>query len=194
MLPPAHTALLLVDGYNMIGAWPRLRQLQARHGLEAARQDLVEQLCSYTAFQGYTTEVVFDAHFRDQLSCREQVTDILAVCYTDFGETADSFIERTCAVFFREQPQRQRRLIVATSDRAQRLLVTGLGAECMSAHRLAVEVDSSQQQIRQTFHRQAGQSQPRGRLSHQLGGTVRQRLEALRRQLPDWPADGVRED
>jgi uncharacterized protein len=194
MLPPAHSALLLVDGYNIIGAWPRLQRLQARHGLDSARQDLVETLCSYAAFQGYNTQVVFDAHFRDQPRCQEQVTKALVVCYTDFGETADSFIERTCAVFFRQQRQPRHRLIVATSDRAQRLLVTGLGAECISAHRLAVEVESSQQHLRQTVYRQVAQSPPKGRLSQQLGGPVRQRLEALRRQLPDLSTDSAVDD
>ncbi len=186
MLSPVHSAWLLVDGYNMIGAWLQLQRLQARHGLEAARQELIERLCNYTAFQGFTTDVVFDAHFRDQPSCREQLTDILAVCYTDFGETADSFIERTCAAFFREDRAAQRRLIVATSDRAQRLTVTGFGAEWMSAHRLAVEVETSHQHIRKRSRRQANQGQSRGgRLSHHLEGSVRLRLEALRRQLPE---------
>ena len=54
-------AFLLVDGYNVIGAWSELKQARDCEGLETARWQLVETLTNYSAFQGYATEVVFDA-------------------------------------------------------------------------------------------------------------------------------------
>ncbi|MFS8802619.1 NYN domain-containing protein, partial [Synechococcus sp. R60.2] len=44
---------LLVDGYNIIGAWPTLSQLARRSLMELARLRLVESLANYVAFRGY---------------------------------------------------------------------------------------------------------------------------------------------
>jgi len=49
---------LLVDGYNIINAWPELRELG---NLEHARARLVELLASYGAFRGIEVIVVFDS-------------------------------------------------------------------------------------------------------------------------------------
>lgn len=53
--------ILLVDGYNIIGAWPELQKLKQKD-LGAARDRLVEIMAEY---QGYTDDkviVVFDAY------------------------------------------------------------------------------------------------------------------------------------
>ena len=47
-----YLAQLLVDGYNMIGAWPSLVKVRQRHGFEAARQELIELLVNYSARKG----------------------------------------------------------------------------------------------------------------------------------------------
>ncbi|MEW8987100.1 MAG: NYN domain-containing protein, partial [Bacillus sp. (in: firmicutes)] len=54
--------ILLVDGYNIIGAWPELRELKNKD-LAAARDRLVERMAEYQAYSGYRVIVVFDAHF-----------------------------------------------------------------------------------------------------------------------------------
>lgn len=58
-------AILLVDGYNVIGAWPDLTRIRDRDGLEAARRALLETLLSYSASQDYDTQLVFDSQYRD---------------------------------------------------------------------------------------------------------------------------------
>ena len=42
--------ILLVDGYNIIGAWPELREMK-NNDLAAARDRLIEKMAEY---QGYT--------------------------------------------------------------------------------------------------------------------------------------------
>ncbi len=138
---PSPQAVLLVDGYNMVGHWPELKQVRDQEGLEAARRRLIEALVNYSAFQGFDTQVVFDAQYRDTPMSREIVTQYLLVHYTDFCQTADTYIERACADFRQDIRKFQQRLIVATSDRAQQLTVVGYGAEWMSADKLASEVD-----------------------------------------------------
>lgn len=127
--------VLLVDGYNIIGAWPELKSLRDRD-LEAARHQLVEVLINYTASQGYEAKVVFDAHLQATPKLCETPTKHLSVYYTAYGETADTFIEKFCAHNFRRGRIAGQRLIVATSDRAQQLTVSGYGAEWRSAQQL----------------------------------------------------------
>ena len=45
-------ALLLIDGYNIIGAWPKLKATRDRHGLESARRELIEISIDYSASVG----------------------------------------------------------------------------------------------------------------------------------------------
>jgi predicted RNA-binding protein with PIN domain len=164
MPPSPPDTLLLVDGYNIIGSWPHLKKdgapfgdcQAARSGLEMARQTLIEALVNYSAFVGYTTEVVFDAHYQKTPGYRETHSPHVCAYYTDFAQTADSYIERTCAKLSRTlgarvalQPPERTRTIVATSDRAQQLTVIGYGAEWMSAQQLAAAVSLTSQNTKQ---------------------------------------------
>lgn len=140
--------LLLVDGYNIIGSWSYLKKRQERDGLESARQELVETLINYSTHQGYKTQVVFDAHYQKTPGNEEKFTTSVSVYYTAFAQTADTYIERLCANFSRQSSKSFARLIVATSDQAQRLTILGYGAEWMSAQRLANDVDTVARQIK----------------------------------------------
>ena len=53
--------VLIVDGYNMIGDWPVLKELKEK-SLEEARAKLVELMAEYQAYMGYRIIVVFDAY------------------------------------------------------------------------------------------------------------------------------------
>lgn len=172
------SALLLVDGYNIVGHWPDLKQARDRVGLEEARRQLVEALTGYSAYQNFETQVVFDAHYQDTPNTRDVITHHLAVHYTDFGQTADTYIEKTCAGFRYEARKFHQRLIVATSDRAQQLTVVGYGAEWMSAEKLASEVEGVLQRVQQ---RQKQTRKSGGRfLANCIDPVARQRLAELR--------------
>jgi uncharacterized protein len=175
-------AVLLVDGYNIIGAWPCLIKTRDHAGLEAARGELVEAMTNYSAFQGYETQVVFDAQYQNTPSNRETITEFLTVHYTDFGQTADTYIEKTCASLRHQIAQcLLSRMIVATSDRAQQLTVQGYGAEWLSAHQLCGEVETTVCRMR---HRYQSQKQPKSRfLANAIDPKARQRLAELRMGL-----------
>jgi hypothetical protein len=174
-------AVLLVDGYNVIGACPSLEKTRDRYGLCAARQELAEALINYSAFEGYATQVVFDAHSQNTPTYCEALTAHLTVCYTNFGETADTYIEKFCASFRFQLPPRKGRLIVATSDRAQQMTVTGYGAEWMSARQLLSDIDFT---ARRTRRKQRSQKQSRGRLLfHSLDAQAQQRLSQWRKGI-----------
>lgn len=171
-------AFLLVDGYNIIGAWSDLKRVRDEDGLEPARRQLIEALVGYSAFHGFNTEVIFDAQYQGDRGSREPVTSTLAICYTDFRQTADTYIEKTCALFRHDVRKYSQRLIVATSDRAQQLTVVGYGAEWMSAQKLRGEIELSTHRVRRK--QRSKRQSPRRFLSNTLDPVAQQRLAQLR--------------
>jgi uncharacterized protein len=174
----APQALVLVDGYNIVGAWAELKQAQADRGLEEARRELVIMLTGFASYHAYDLQVVFDAQYQDLPGTREVVTQFLSVHYTSSGQTADTYIEKTCADFRQDTRKFEQRLIVATNDRAQRLTVIGYGAEWLSADRLANEVDMVNCQVRT---KQQSKHKPPGRfLINSLDPEAQAKLDRLR--------------
>jgi uncharacterized protein len=154
MAPKRQEVILLVDGYNVIGAWKDLypneeTPLQQTHGeeLEVARNKLIEQLINFSSFEGYFTTVVFDAHNRDTPSVTEVLTPNVSIYYTEYKETADTYIEKFCAAH-RTDTRLKTRVLVATSDRAQQLTVGGFGAEWISSLQLVNNIESSSRKSR----------------------------------------------
>ncbi|NJM85113.1 MAG: NYN domain-containing protein, partial [Leptolyngbyaceae cyanobacterium RM2_2_21] len=90
----------------------------------------------------------------------------------------DTYIEKACAKFRSDIRKFDHRLIVATSDRAQRLTVVGYGAECMSADQLALEVRAAQQRVRQKLRPQKRSS--KHFLVSSLNPQAQERLAKLR--------------
>lgn len=178
MACPAFQAVLLVDGYNIIGMWQSLRDARDLTGLETARAQLVEVLANYSAFKGFDSRVIFDAYDQRTPSTQENITQNLAVHYTNFGQTADSYIEKACAQFRSDLRKFEQRLIVATSDRAQQLTVVGYGAEWMSAQQLAADVEGAVQRIKR--RQSPPKRSPNRFLAHALDPLAQERLTRLR--------------
>ena len=173
---------MLIDGYNVIGAHPPFQMMRDREGLEEARRALIELLSNYTAYHRYESTIVFDAHYQDQPGRVWPVTDRLSVGYTQSNQTADSYIERACAIFFREDLRRfSKRMIVATSDRAQWLTAVGYGAEWMSSPQLIREALACMKQVKR---RQPNVKQSKKRfLASGLDAEVQSKLARLREDL-----------
>ncbi len=174
-------AVLLVDGYNIIGTWPALKNTCTQAGLEAARWELTQVLTGFSAFQGFKTQLIFDAQYQRNSTTCEIVTQNLAVYYTEFGQTADTHIERICALHCRRSRKGHERMIVATSDRAQQLTVIGYGAEWKSAQQLADEVASTAGLVRQS--QKNLKKTPHSYLGNSLDPVAKKRLERLRMGL-----------
>ncbi|MEM7593440.1 MAG: NYN domain-containing protein [Cyanobacteria bacterium P01_A01_bin.83] len=181
MSPLSYQAILLVDGYNIIGDWSDLKKSRDHHGLEAARHELIESLINYTASVDYRTKVVFDAHYQDTPRSTEVHTSSLSVHYTAFAETADTFIEKYCATFARKKYQQEStRLIVATSDRAQQLTVVGYGSEWLSAPMLKREVEQAVRKTKRKTKHQIKKKSPGRFLFNALDPVAQKRLNQMR--------------
>jgi uncharacterized protein len=187
MAPKRQEVILLVDGYNVIGAWKDLypneeTPLQQSNGeeLEVARNRLVEQLINFSSFEGYSTTVVFDAHNRDTPAVTEILTPNVSIYYTEYKETADTYIEKFCAGH-RTDARLKTRILVATSDRAQQLTVGGYGAEWLSALQLVNNIESSSRKARDAAFGKKKQKKGNGtgRLFNSLDAESQAALSAM---------------
>jgi predicted RNA-binding protein with PIN domain len=112
------TQLLLVDGYNMIGAWPELVTLKNQDRLEDAREALLQRLSNYAKYENIRVIVVFDAQLVPGIT-QNYTKYQLEVVFTEEGETADSYIERVAG----ELNNRLTQVTVETSDLAEQWVV-----------------------------------------------------------------------
>jgi predicted RNA-binding protein with PIN domain len=120
---------VLVDGYNVIHAWPELKRLMTGASLEAARDRLVERLSVFGMVVGADVTVVFDAHHSTARTNSEEMVDGVRVIFTRKGHSADHIIERMAY----DATQAGDVITVATSDGFQRDLVRGMGGAVISA-------------------------------------------------------------
>ena len=178
MTSTTYQSILVVDGYNIIGYSPYLKKIKKKFGLESARDNLIESLINYTGYKAMAGKIVFDAHYQ-KTPCNEvKYGDRLSAYYTAYAETADTYIEKFCASFFHERDDRKTRLIVATSDQAQRHTVVGYGAEWMSAQGLVAEIDNTNSRQRRKLN---SRSQSRGRfLFNSLDSKTQKALQQMR--------------
>lgn len=133
--------ILLVDGYNMIGAWKELRPLRDEN-FEDARDRLVELMAEYKAVKGWRVIIVFDAHLvpgTEQLYIQHDVE----VIFTRKNETADERIEKLST----DLKGRKIQIHVATSDMTEQNVVFGHGALRKSARELEIEMEIIQSNI-----------------------------------------------
>ncbi len=84
--------LVIVDGYNVIFAWERLKKI-AGVNLEEARKNLTDLLENYTAYTKIRTVVVFDAYRVKEGKGSDFEKGDLRVVFTKQDQTADTFIE-----------------------------------------------------------------------------------------------------
>ena len=78
--------LLLVDGYNVIGAWnvPREEHLT----IEQARERLVHLIADYAGYSGEEVVVVFDGHYTDRPTRSHMMMHGVEVVFTRHAESA----------------------------------------------------------------------------------------------------------
>jgi len=126
---------LLVDGYNIIHAWPELKEL-AEADIGSARMALLDSLSKYQSVRQCHVIVVFDA-YRVQ-GHREEMTEYynIHLVYTKEAQTADQYIEK-----FARDNRDKYDITVATSDGLQQIIVRGAGCSLLSARELKAEVE-----------------------------------------------------
>lgn len=133
--------ILLVDGYNIIGAWKELRALKADKLIDA-RDRLIEMMAEYKAFSGYRVIVVFDAYLVPGIEKKKKQYDV-EVIFTRENETADERIEKLTSQLMSRRVQ----VHVATSDLTEQWVIFAQGALRKSARELEIEMEIVQGNI-----------------------------------------------
>ena len=134
---------LIVDGYNVVHAWPTLKRLMSTASLEDARDELVRRLSVLGMVSGEDVTVVFDAHHSKAMSNSQETVDGVRVIFTRKGHSADHSIERLAY-----QARNAGEVItVATSDRFQGDLVRGMGGAVISALELERRVLAAESEM-----------------------------------------------
>ncbi len=134
---------LIVDGYNVVHAWPSLKRLVSNASLEAARDELVHRLSVMEMVTGESVTVIFDAHHSSAVANSEETLEGVRVIFTRKGHSADHAIERLAY----EARSAGDVITVATSDRFQRDLVRGMGGAVISSLELERRVIDAEQEM-----------------------------------------------
>ncbi|MHB8075581.1 NYN domain-containing protein [Desulfosporosinus fructosivorans] len=162
---------LLVDGYNIVHAWPELKEL-VDDNMDGARMKLLDALSNYQGIRECQIIVVFDA-YRVQ-GHLEEVIDYhnIHMIYTREAQTADQYIEK-----FAHDNQKKYNITVATSDGLQQLIIRGAGCALLSARELKVEIDGANERIKQEH--QATKGIDRNYLGDALSPAAKQQVKEL---------------
>ena len=156
--------LVLVDGYNVIYKWARLKKHMVKGDTERARQLLLEDLEGLASLQRWRIECVFDGAGRAANSAgplghgpgnNGGSTDVgknptlapfgrtgtVRTVFTGRAIEADTYIEGRCAAAKNTTlGKTTNMLIVATDDAQIKLVASSAGALCMSSDRFVSEL------------------------------------------------------
>ena len=166
---------LIVDGYNIIFAWPDLAAVKDVN-LQDAREMLIATLADYAAMTQQKVTVVFDSHRRPDAEGSEQTISGVAVVYSGRKTSADHVIER---LLFEAKASDE--VTVATSDALQRDFALGRKIKTVSALTLKSQVDAVLAQRNQQIGDTRARSDIARRLEDRLDAKTRERLDRLRR-------------
>ncbi|HIU67547.1 MAG TPA: NYN domain-containing protein [Candidatus Caccomorpha excrementavium] len=169
---------LLVDGYNIIFAWPKLKNL-SEDSLESARVRLADILCNYQGFRKNEIILVFDGYKSKGNPGSVIHYHNIDIVYTKEAQTADQFIELVSSQLARDYQIR-----VATSDGLEQMIILAQGAVRMSAQELRSEIKRAEAEIRETYQRSA-RANTRNSLIDNLPPEMAELLERMRLKEDD---------
>ena len=167
--------LLLVDGYNVIGAWdvPRAEHLS----IDEARERLVHLVADYAGYSGEEVIVVFDGHYTDRTMRSHSTVHGVEVVFTKHAESADNYIEAVCAA-----APKWRHVRVATSDSVEQTVALGRGAVRMSSREFLMQLTQTRSVGRV---RMKEEKVSRGDIFSRLPPHQREIFERMRRGLDE---------
>lgn len=132
---------LLVDGYNIIFAWDKLKKI-SEYSLEESREKLISILSNYQGAKGIELIIVFDAHLVKGNKGNIEKRGKTNIVYTKEAETADNYIEKLT-----NDLSKNYNVKVATSDRLEQIIIMGKGAIKVSAKELEIDIKNTERKI-----------------------------------------------
>ncbi|MCR5415607.1 MAG: TetM/TetW/TetO/TetS family tetracycline resistance ribosomal protection protein [Pseudobutyrivibrio sp.] len=137
---------MLVDGYNLIYAWPELKAVLDVN-LDGARGKLLDILSNYKAMTDYNVIAVFDAY--RVKGHPVEASDYLNIhqVFTAEAQTADAYIER-----FTHEHGKKYDITVVTSDGLEQIIIRGAGARLISSREFIEEVERKAKELREEYN------------------------------------------
>lgn len=163
---------LILDGYNVINSWPRLKFLM-NESLETARDELIELMAEYKAFKGINVIVVFDAYLVKRSMKNSEKLKGIEIVFTKEKETADTYIEKLIV-----ELSRLNRVSVVTNDWTEQQMILGGGATRVTVRELVLEFDHIKNKINKKIEITQNQ---RNTLSDRIDQSILEKLERFRR-------------
>ena len=120
-------SIMLIDGYNVVHAWPELADL-AKDNINGAAGRLMDIVSDYAGACGTEILLVFDAYKVPGHKTEEQIYGNITVIYTKTAETADHYIER-----YAHENNKKYEITVVTSDGVEQIIIRGAGSYLMSS-------------------------------------------------------------
>ncbi|PGZ98865.1 hypothetical protein COE51_10335 [Bacillus pseudomycoides] len=164
--------ILIVDGYNIIGAWADLKKLRDVD-LQASRDLLIDKMADYQGYTGTKVMIVFDAYSVYGIEKKMKQARV-EVIFTRKNQTADEKIEQLAI----ELRNINTCIYVATSDYTEQWAIFGQGALRKSARELEIEVQAMEQRVRHET-KKTKEEQPAMRTI--FSEEITEKLEKLRR-------------
>ena len=146
---PRAPKYLLVDGYNVIFAWPELREL-AEVNIDGARGKLQDILCNYQAIKQIEIILVFDAYRVTGHGTEFMDYQNIHVVYTKEAETADYYIEH-----FAHENSKRYDITVVTSDGLEQVIIRGAGCALISSREFEEEVKNASENFSLEYEQRA---------------------------------------
>ncbi len=129
---------LLIDGANILHAWPELRKL-LKTDREAARSQLLQRAAAIHDSESVRVTIVHDGRGEEIVVERPSGQASFSVIYTPTSLTADDVIEQMVA-----NASDPSACVVATDDRTERETVTAAGASTMHAGDLRAWIERAE--------------------------------------------------
>ncbi|PGM89886.1 NYN domain-containing protein [Bacillus cereus] len=164
--------ILIVDGYNIIGAWGDLKKLRDID-LQSSRDALIDKMADYQGYTGTKVMIVFDAYTVYGIEKKMKQSRV-EVIFTRKNQTADEKIEQLAIELRNINTQ----IYVATSDYTEQWIIFAQGALRKSARELELEVQAMEQQVRRRT-KDTKEKQPAMRKI--FSEDITEKLEKLRR-------------
>lgn len=124
---PTKPVCVIIDGYNQIFCWDAFKKLDQKD-IASARDQLIDWVSNYQGYRNCRVLLVFDAYRVKNSEARNYKRGGLEIIYTQYNQTADSYIERIVSELKKEY-----QLTVASSDGLIQNSILAQGCQRMSA-------------------------------------------------------------
>ena len=119
--------------------------------MAGARTKLADILSNYQGFRKMNLILVFDAYRVEGGAEHVEKYHNIYIVYTKEAETADRYIERAV-----HRISKSADITVATSDKAEQIIIWGAGARRMSARELRESIEGTSREIRSDYLTKSG--------------------------------------